>query len=635
MATRHVIPVARLNSRVRKRLIDILSGREIPNKSLIHSSSPGFECQQHLGQLHVGEGSRPSNLDGSKRCKIESVGQLKAKHFQETLQLSLQGKGLMEPDKTEEQDDGNEPSSKSKSDLAIASKEIPKSKKGRRFRKFMRTVAGTQDGPSREDSRGDYDLAQREKLSRRKARSTSSKKNGKLAKTKHEKSVSNEDRHDKDDFTPNSKVTRQNFLTENAGKGLIDGDGDKGDGSGNDTLCVNPGDVLEKVDVLVQSGNECFVTASSGSCETKGKEVSVEINSRRSEKNLEVQESQDDLTRNTEANTEISKNSNNDSNANEKVSQNDDISSESMTNECRSKHANNGTAAQAEQQDDSYCLDVLFDPASYAKSGVFYKVGQKVAQKKRETRKRRGKKDNEQKLEEGLAEENIEEGATMDDGCKKNQKRLPNYFLALKVDDTTIADNVKQFQESVIEKEPAFKNIMIAIPTLHLTLMVMRLDNDIDIDNAKQALKSLKEKSGDLFAKWSKEVSFTGIDTFRNKVIYLGIDHEKHNESITIIQEIVRFAHECFSTSGVVVTEDKSKGGFIPHVTVMKMSKNIHKMKKKGIKKVDEEYYNDFAGFEFGQQRFSDILLCSMFDKKDQDGFYQVIDSIDLNGKHE
>ena len=634
MATRRVIPAARLNSRVRKRLIDILSGREIPNKSLIHSSSPGFECQQHLGHFHAVEGSRPTNLDGSKRCRIESVSQVKAKYFQETMQLSLQGKGLMESDKAEEEGNKNEASSKSKSDLARENKEKPKSQKARSFRKFMRTIAVTQDGPSRE-GRGDYDLANREKRSRRNARLTSSKKNGKHAKTVHEKSVSEEDRHDNDDFTPNSEVTTQNCLTENAGKGLIEGDNNKWEGSENDTLRVSPGDILEKMDILVQSGSECLVTASSGSYETKGTEMSVEINSRRIEKNAEVQESQDDVTRNIEDNTVMNKNLNNDSDGNEKISQNDDISSETMTDECRSKDANDGTVDQAEQQDDSYCLDVLFDPASHAKSGVFYKVSHKVVQGKREKRKMRGKKDNKQKLMEGLAEENKEEAGTVDDGCKKNQKRLPNYFLALKVDDTTIADNVKQFQESVIEKEPAFKDVMIAVPTLHLTLMVMRLDNEMDIDNAKQALRSLKEQLGDLFAKWSKEMSFTGIDTFRNKVIYLGIDHEKHKESIAVIQEIVRFAHECFSTSGVELTEDKSKGGFTPHVTVMKMSKNIHKMKKKGIKKVDEKYYSDFAGFEFGQQQFSDILLCSMFDKKDEDGFYQVIDSIDLNGKHE
>lgn len=640
MATRSIIPVARLNSRVRKRLIDILSGREFPNASLIHSSSPGFECQQHLGQFNLGEGgsltSRPTKFDGSKRCKIESTSQVKAKSFQETLQLSVEGKRLMEVDKDEKagSSSGTEALCKLKSNTG-EKKEKPKSQKARSFRAFMRNVACSQEGLPRGETRSDNDndLASREKHSRKKARLNSSKKNGKHAKKTHEKSLLGEEKHSSDekDFAQTSGAMKQNCLRGDAGEGLIEVDKDKKKGSGSDTLRVYPGNFVEKVDISGESGSEHLVTDSSGRYKTKGTHMRVEINSASKETSAEVRESQDDLTRNAEDDIVMK----NDNSRNKNVLQNDDSLSETMTKECTIKNAGDQIVVQPEKVDNSYCLDVLFDPESHVESGVFYKAGSKVAQKKRDKRRRRGKKGNELKLMEGVSEEDKEKGATIDDGHKKKQKRLPNYFLALKVDSTTIADNVKRFQESVIDKEPAFKNVMIAVPTLHLTLMVMRLDNDMDIDNAKQALQSLKDKSGDLFTKWSKYISFTGIDTFRNKVIFIGIDHEKQKESISVIQEIVRCAHECFSTSGVELTEDKSKGEFTPHVTVMKMSKNVYKMKKKGIKIVDEKYYEDFVGFEFGQQQFSNILLCSMLDKKDENGFYQVIDSIDLNGKHD
>ena len=212
----------------------------------------------------------------------------------------------------------------------------------------------------------------------------------------------------------------------------------------------------------------------------------------------------------------------------------------------------------------------------------------------------------------------------------KVPNKLPNYFLALRVDDPVILGNVKDFQEHIIDQAPIYKHVMIAVPTLHLTLFVMRLDGENEIDKAKDALQESKEIVQNIFSKYSRELTFCGIETFRNKVVYLGLEKESQHEMLFGLQEVVSELKRHFDAKGVDIKGNGNEK-FIPHATVMKMSKNVRKMKKNDISHVDKTLYKKYLTHEFGKQEFSEVLLCSMLDKKDEDGFYKVIDRIEIN----
>ena len=288
------------------------------------------------------------------------------------------------------------------------------------------------------------------------------------------------------------------------------------------------------------------------------------------------------------------------------------------------------------ESDDSLCLKFLFDQMNHDDKRNKKKKVSKIRKSKRKVRK--GDQNNEGDDKEGNEDEKEGDECETESRNKrrgtKKPKKLPNYFLALKVDDAVIHEKVKEVQEHIINEEPLFKHVLIAIPTLHLTLLVMRLENEEEIAKAKDALEGSKEIMQNIFKKCSKELTFSGIEHFRNKVVYLGTNKESQEEMIDCLQEAVIALQNELTANGIEL-KSNGKDKFVPHVTIMKMSKNIVKMKKKGIRHIDPKFYEDFSTLHFGTQKFSELLLCSMLDKKDDDGFYQVLGKIELDSVEE
>ena len=281
------------------------------------------------------------------------------------------------------------------------------------------------------------------------------------------------------------------------------------------------------------------------------------------------------------------------------------------------------------ESDDDLNLNCLFDQTKDYASG-----GDEQDMKRIEKSRKKGRKKKFTEKSKGNDRKIPKNGPEYSDKKRKQRKliSLPNYFLALKVDNPTIYENVKKFQEHIVNEEPLLKEVMIAIPTLHLTLLVMALEDENDIEKAKTALQESKESIQCIFSKFTNELTFSGVENFRNKVVYLGLEKESQQGMLCSLQEGVNTLKNLYAAKGIDTTDNR-KADFVPHVTVMKMSKNIVKMKKHGIKHIDKKLYKDFLTYEFGKQKFSELLLCSMFSKKDDDGFYKVLDRIELNMK--
>ena len=264
---------------------------------------------------------------------------------------------------------------------------------------------------------------------------------------------------------------------------------------------------------------------------------------------------------------------------------------------------------------DSYLfLDTLFDPNSIASQRVTKRL--KLSAKSKTI-------SNKPLPTAGSLEE------SKGDRKKEERPPTPNYFLAIKIDDTNICKEVVKFHESVIEKECLFKHVLISPKTLHLTLLVMTIKDDAGMVIAKETLQSCKDELQSIFKMSPQELVFTGINHFRNKVVFVELAGKCQVVMLDTLNKMVKLLQERCLSKGMVLSND-TKTGFIPHATVMKMSKNVQRMKKKGIRKIDNMYFNDYVQHGFGSQKFSEILLCSMLDKKDDNGFYKVEDRLCL-----
>eukprot|EP00794_Sanderia_malayensis_P015438 gene15438-17014_t len=296
--------------------------------------------------------------------------------------------------------------------------------------------------------------------------------------------------------------------------------------------------------------------------------------------------------------------------------------------------------------DDEMCLSGLFDKDCPAYQNVQKRL--QVNQNTSWPRKRKGKgvkKGNEKEYLEKKMEASRQ---VKDDQVKKKRNnkfkgkrnsglgeeqeeknKLPNYFLAIRIDDDIICKEAEKFQDSVVEQESLFKHVLVNPSTLHITFLVMRIDNDHDMQNAKQALHEYSDELQKIYRQSTKGLVFKGLGNFGNKVVFMKI--EDKSPVLESLQTMFQLLKESYDSKSIELS-DNGEGRFKPHVTLMKMSKNFGRMRKNGIKKIDNKFTRNYEDHNFGTQTFSEILLCSMLDKKDSSGFYNVVDRLNLTG---
>ena len=69
-------------------------------------------------------------------------------------------------------------------------------------------------------------------------------------------------------------------------------------------------------------------------------------------------------------------------------------------------------------------------------------------------------------------------------GKKAKSKKVsvpPNYFVAIPVSNPLIHSAATLIQNGVVEADSNFQSAMVSVAKLHVTLMVMRLEDDADI----------------------------------------------------------------------------------------------------------------------------------------------------------
>ena len=203
-------------------------------------------------------------------------------------------------------------------------------------------------------------------------------------------------------------------------------------------------------------------------------------------------------------------------------------------------------------------------------------------------------------------------------GKRKPKGIEPNYFLAIRVSNPQIHSAIKIVQDSITTHNEKLTPALIPLANLHLTLMVIHLENDEQIQRAKEVLNQCKISLDPILRNSALTITFSGLDHFDHRVVYAKLCG---GEEMEVLKSVVNIVRETFTKEGIPSTNPRE---FNPHLTVMKLLHNP-RVRRKGIKlikEIPEESYASWVDMNFGEETVNALHLCSMY-KKEEDGFYK------------
>ncbi|KAM6279081.1 A-kinase anchoring protein 7 isoform 2-T2 [Porphyrio hochstetteri] len=223
-----------------------------------------------------------------------------------------------------------------------------------------------------------------------------------------------------------------------------------------------------------------------------------------------------------------------------------------------------------------------------------------------------------------IAGKELEEGSERKK--KKKKQYQPNYFISLPITNPEITGSIQAVQDVIIQKDQRLSKAMVRSGSLHVTMLVMHLSNEEEISIAVGALSDSKHFVEGLLKGKTLDLSFQGIDHFRNEVGFVKLAENDHTAILTEIAETMK---KIFQEKGILAGEERA---FKPHLTFMKLSKSTELRKQ--VKKIDSSLYEDFKSHYFGDEILHRLDLCSMLKKKQPNGYYYCESSIVFGEKH-
>ena len=276
--------------------------------------------------------------------------------------------------------------------------------------------------------------------------------------------------------------------------------------------------------------------------------------------------------------------------------------------------------------DESFGLETLFDEDLHRNdaAGLITQSKAKTKQKKREKRKRKLQLNALSDDEDTDMASGSKDDGLLPNGKKKPKKITPNYFLAIRVSNPQIHSGIKIVQDSITTHNEKLTPALIPLATLHLTLMVIHLENDEQLQKATEVLNQCKISLDPILRNSALTMTFSGLDHFNHQVLYVKLCG---GEGMEVLKSAVNIVRETFTKEGIPSTDPRD---FSPHLTVMKLSRSPM-LRRKGIKKIPEESYASWVDMSFGEEPVNALHLCSMNKKKEKDGFYKCEATVTFN----
>ncbi|XP_072499432.1 A-kinase anchoring protein 7 isoform X2 [Notamacropus eugenii] len=213
---------------------------------------------------------------------------------------------------------------------------------------------------------------------------------------------------------------------------------------------------------------------------------------------------------------------------------------------------------------------------------------------------------------------------------KKNRKKKdyqPNYFLSIPITNKEITRGIETLQNTIIQQDKRLSKVMSNCGSFHVTLLVMHLPNEEEVNIGIGALLETKALIEEILQGRDLNLPFQGIGNFGNQVGFVKLAEGDH---LATLLEIAEAAKRTFQEKGISAGENRS---FKPHLTFMKLSKSPE-LRRKGVKKIDPKLYEEFVDHKFGEESLYRIDLCSMLKRKQSNGYYHCESSIVIGEKN-
>ncbi|GFT83434.1 a-kinase anchor protein 7 isoform gamma [Nephila pilipes] len=191
----------------------------------------------------------------------------------------------------------------------------------------------------------------------------------------------------------------------------------------------------------------------------------------------------------------------------------------------------------------------------------------------------------------------------------------PNYFVAVQISSPIIHQAVQNIQNHIVCQNMQFNDCMVSVLTLHITLMVMNIDNKETYDKAIKALQNVYIEHNDAMCEKPLKLEFCGLGHFKNRVLYAKI---KKNESFSRLCDLAECVRKRFADVEIFSTDERK---FNPHLTIAKL--NFSNKNQRTLKKIAPSLYEIFIDDYIGIETIQGIQLLSMTSPKDSVGYYR------------
>jgi len=218
------------------------------------------------------------------------------------------------------------------------------------------------------------------------------------------------------------------------------------------------------------------------------------------------------------------------------------------------------------------------------------------------------------------------------------------HFLCLPLNYEEIMANVTKFQTEIIQqaaKNPieGFDASIIHPPKqLHLTMLMLKLHTDSQIEKVKQILQQLQPQIYDVLDTRSLVVKLKGLEIMNDDPSQVDILYLQVLEEDGRLAKLTKFLVDKFKEQGLV-SEEQDRNVKL-HVTLFntryrKQELEGKREEKKGKERPKRETFNahgiitKYGNMEFGTSRVAALHL-SLRGAYDKNGFYQCIAKVDF-----
>ena len=209
----------------------------------------------------------------------------------------------------------------------------------------------------------------------------------------------------------------------------------------------------------------------------------------------------------------------------------------------------------------------------------------------------------------------------------KARKPKPNYFVAIRLSDRCIHSRVQTVQDTVVSYDKRLEPALVPLETLHLTLLVIHLENEEQIEEAKKILQTLK----DVLPSGAFTLKFKGLDfSFpEREKPWLRYVTPFGEEGIQKLKKVYDVVKKTFTEKGFPPTDPDRE--FHPHVTIINLNKAPN-LQNEGISKLPGESFSACKDLDFGEEQVSSLCLYEMDMKKAKDGsfYYNCVGKTDF-----